>query len=99
MQACQNIAYKVKDGLVQPEEIDEHLIEQELQTNCTEFPYPDLLIRISGERRVSNFLLWQLAYTELCFVESLWPDFREADVIEALHSFQHRQRCYGRRDL
>ncbi|KAF5185143.1 Isoprenyl transferase [Thalictrum thalictroides] len=99
VQACQNIAYKVKDGLVQPEEINEHLIEQELQTNCTEFPYPDLLIRTSGELRVSNFLLWQLAYTELCFVESLWPDFGEADFIEALHSFQHRQRRYGRRDL
>ncbi|PIA59386.1 hypothetical protein AQUCO_00400337v1 [Aquilegia coerulea] len=99
VQACQNIAYKVKDGLVQPEEINEHLIEQELQTNCTEFPYPDLLIRTSGELRVSNFLLWQLAYTELFFVESLWPDFGEADFIEALHSFQHRQRRYGRRDL
>ncbi|KAL5721066.1 ditrans,polycis-polyprenyl diphosphate synthase [(2E,6E)-farnesydiphosphate specific] [Ranunculus cassubicifolius] len=99
VQACQNIAYKVKDGLVQPEDINEELIEQELETNCTEFPYPDLLIRTSGELRVSNFLLWQLAYTELCFVESLWPDFGEAEFVEALRSYQQRQRRYGRRDL
>ena len=99
VQACKSISQKVKDGLIQVEDIDESVIEQELETNCTEFPYPDLLIRTSGELRVSNFLLWQLAYTELCFVPVLWPDFGKAEFAEALISFQQRQRRYGRRDL
>uniref|UniRef100_A0A5B6YRZ2 Alkyl transferase n=1 Tax=Davidia involucrata TaxID=16924 RepID=A0A5B6YRZ2_DAVIN len=98
LQACQSIALKVKDGLIEPEEINELLIEQELETNCTEIPYPDLLIRTSGELRVSNFLLWQLAYTELFFAQSHWPDFGEAEFLEALRSFQQRQRRYGSRD-
>ncbi|KAI3997928.1 hypothetical protein MKX01_024920 [Papaver californicum] len=75
--ACQRISNKVKDGLVQPEDIDERLINHELETKCTEFPYPDLLIRTSGELRLSNFLMWKLAYTELYFDESFWPDFGE----------------------
>lgn len=97
IQACKSIAHKVKDGAIQLEEIDENLIEHELQTSCTEFPYPDLLIRTSGELRVSNFLLWQLAYTELFFVEALWPDFGKAEFVESLLSFQQRQRRYGAR--
>ncbi|XP_021715517.1 LOW QUALITY PROTEIN: dehydrodolichyl diphosphate synthase 2-like [Chenopodium quinoa] len=99
IQACKNISQKVKDGAVEVEEIDEGLIEQELETNCTEYPYPDLLIRTSGELRVSNFLLWQLAYTELFFVRALWPDFGEEEFIEALMSYQQRSRRYGGRDL
>ncbi|KAL5742561.1 hypothetical protein ACOSP7_029293 [Xanthoceras sorbifolium] len=95
VQACQRIAMKVKDGLIEPNDVNESLIEQELETNCTEFPYPDLLIRTSGELRVSNFMLWQLAYTELFFAQSLWPDFGEAEFIEALRSFQRRRRSYG----
>ncbi|KAK9289388.1 hypothetical protein L1049_007543 [Liquidambar formosana] len=95
VQACQSIALKVKNSLIEPKDIDESLIEQELETNCTEFPYPDLLIRTSGELRVSNFLLWQLSYTELFFLQSLWPDFGEAEFLEALCSFQQRQRRYG----
>lgn len=98
VQACRSIADKVKDGVIQLEDINECLIEDELQTNCTEYPYPDLLIRTSGEVRISNFLLWQLAYTELFFVRALWPDFGEAEFIEALCSFQKRQRRYGGRD-
>lgn len=98
VQACQNIALRVKDGIIEPEDINEVVIEQELETNCALFPYPDLLIRTSGELRLSNFFLWQLAYTELYFVESLWPDFGEAEFLEALHSFQQRQRRYGGRD-
>ncbi|XP_052173917.1 cis-prenyltransferase 4, chloroplastic-like [Diospyros lotus] len=98
VQACRNIAVKVKDGLVEPEDINEFLIEQELQTNCTEMPHPDLLIRTSGELRVSNFLLWQLAYTELYFTESHWPDFGESEFVKALQSFEQRQRRYGRVD-
>ncbi|KAF8049036.1 hypothetical protein N665_2318s0002 [Sinapis alba] len=97
LQACRGIAQRVKDGEIEVEEIDERLIEQELETNCTEFPYPDLLIRTSGELRVSNFLLWQLAYTELFFAQELWPDFGRSGLIEALMSFQQRQRRFGGR--
>nr|QIQ56023.1 cis-prenyl transferase 10 [Eremophila drummondii] len=96
VQACQRIALKVKDGQIEPEDINELSIERELETNCTDFPNPDLLIRTSGELRLSNFLLWQLAYTELYFSESLWPDFGEEEFLEALYSFQQRQRRYGR---
>ncbi|WOK93906.1 dehydrodolichyl diphosphate synthase 2-like [Canna indica] len=95
--ACQNIAQKVKHGLLAPEDITESHIEQELETNHIEFPHPDLLIRTSGELRVSNFLLWQLAYTELFFTKTYWPDFGEEDYVEALHSFQSRQRRFGQR--
>lgn len=98
VQACQKIASKVKDGLLEPVNITESIIEQELETNCAaDFPCPDLLIRTSGELRVSNFLLWQLAYTELFFTSSLWPDFEESDYVDALRSFQQRQRRFGGR--
>ncbi|KAM6550654.1 hypothetical protein CsatB_000462 [Cannabis sativa] len=96
VQACRKIALKVKDGVLMPEDISESLIEEELETNCTQFPYPDLLIRTSGELRISNFFLWQLAYTELFFSQSLWPDFGEFEFLEALRAFQSRQRRYGR---
>lgn len=99
VQACQRIAMKVKDGVVALDDVNESLIEQELETNCTQFPYPDLLIRTSGELRISNFLLWQLAYTELYFAKSLWPDFGEIDILEALLNFQQRQRRYGGKSL
>ncbi|XP_073034449.1 cis-prenyltransferase 4, chloroplastic-like isoform X2 [Primulina eburnea] len=95
LQACQNMALKVKDGLIEPEDINKFLLEKELETNCTEFPNPDLLIRTSGELRISNFFLWQLAYTELYFANSLWPDFGEDEFVEALSSFQQRERRYG----
>lgn len=97
VQACKSVAKKVQDGLLNLEDINENIIEQELETNCTQFPYPDLLIRTSGELRVSNFLLWQLAYTELFFNRELWPDFGKNEFIEALSSFQQRQRRYGGR--
>lgn len=89
LQACRRISQKVKDGLVVPEDIDEVLVEQELETKCTEFPCPNLLIRTRGELRISNFLLWQLAYTELFFALSYWPDFGEVEF------FQQRHRRYG----
>ncbi|KAJ4970905.1 hypothetical protein NE237_004004 [Protea cynaroides] len=98
VEACKSIAEKTKDGMIQPNDITEAVIEQELETNCTKFPHPDLLIRTSGEQRISNFLLWQLAYTELAFVKSLWPDFGKADFVDVLCSFQQRQRRYGGRD-
>ncbi|KAJ4834687.1 hypothetical protein Tsubulata_003587 [Turnera subulata] len=97
VQACKAIAAQAKDGLIQLEDINESLIEQELETNCAEYPSPDLLIRTSGELRISNFLLWQVAYTELFFAEALWPDFGEAEFIEALTSFQQRKRRFGAR--
>ncbi|KAI3839423.1 hypothetical protein MKX03_017546 [Papaver bracteatum] len=95
IQACQKISHKVKDGVIKPEDIDETLLNQELGTNCTEFPYPDLLIRTSGEQRISNFLMWQLAYTELHFELSHWPDFGEKEFVKALLSFQARNRRFG----
>ncbi|KAJ8570735.1 hypothetical protein K7X08_037707 [Anisodus acutangulus] len=95
VQACQTIGQKVKDGIIEPKDINSLLVEQELQTNCIDFPCPDLLIRTSGELRLSNFLLWQLAYTELFFSHSQWPEFGEAEFLEALCSFQQRQRRYG----
>lgn len=97
-QACQKIAWKVQHGLLDSADITESLIEQELETNCsTEFPCPDLLIRTSGEQRLSNFLLWQSAYSELFFTKTLWPDFGEPGYIEALCSFQERERRFGQR--
>ncbi|KAK8596226.1 hypothetical protein V6N13_000872 [Hibiscus sabdariffa] len=97
VQACRSIAERAKDGRIQLGDIKESLIEQELETSCTEYPYPDLLIRTSGELRVSNFLLWQLAYTELFFAQQLWPDFRKEEFVEALSSYQQRLRRYGGR--
>ncbi|KAK3206516.1 hypothetical protein Dsin_020562 [Dipteronia sinensis] len=94
-QACRSIARKAKEGVIELEDINESLIEQELETKCTEYPYPDLLIRTSGELRISNFLLWQLAYTEFFFAQKHWPDFGEDEFVEALTSFQQRQRRYG----
>ncbi|PKI38409.1 hypothetical protein CRG98_041189 [Punica granatum] len=96
--ACKSIAHKAKDGIICLEDIDEKLIEKELSTSCTEVPCPDLLIQTGGELRLSNFLLWQLAYIELYFTQALWPDFRKTEFVEALHSFQQRKRWYGSRD-
>ncbi|KAH0859983.1 LOW QUALITY PROTEIN: hypothetical protein HID58_088244 [Brassica napus] len=92
VQACRGIAQRVKDGEIDVEEIDEGLIEQELETNVTEFPYPDLLIRTSGELRVSNFF-----WLTLFFAQELWPDFGRNGFVEALMSFQQRQRRFGGR--
>ncbi|XP_026412032.1 uncharacterized protein LOC113307796 [Papaver somniferum] len=95
VQACQSISRKVMGNSIKVEDIDEAIFSQELKTNCTEFPYPDLLIRTSGEQRISNFLMWQLAYTEVYFDECLWPDFGEKEFVKALLSFQGRHRRYG----
>ncbi|GMI97184.1 cis-prenyltransferase 4, cis-prenyltransferase 7 [Hibiscus trionum] len=97
VQACRSIAERAKNGQIQLADINEILIEQELETKCSQYPYPDLLIRTSGELRVSNFLLWQLAYTELFFAQQLWPDFGKEEFVEALSSYQQRQRRYGGR--
>ncbi|PIN20764.1 cis-prenyltransferase [Handroanthus impetiginosus] len=94
-QATKNIAAKVRNGVLQVEDINESLFEQHLQTNGIDFPNPDLLIRTSGELRLSNFMLWQLAYTELLFFDKMFPDFDEADLVEGLTAFQRRQRRFG----
>ncbi|XP_023743593.1 dehydrodolichyl diphosphate synthase 2 [Lactuca sativa] len=95
VQACQTIALKVKDGVVKSEEINELMIDNEVGMKSMQLPHPDLLIRTSGEVRVSNFYLWQLAYTELYFIQTLWPDFGEDELLRALHVFQERSRRYG----
>jgi undecaprenyl diphosphate synthase len=90
------IAEQVKLGALQPSEIDETLLDSYI--SLADLPKPDLCIRTAGEQRISNFLLWQLAYSELFFTETLWPDFGEHDMIEALSSFESRDRRYGGRE-
>ncbi|CAN6816241.1 unnamed protein product [Brassica oleracea] len=97
LQACKSLAEKTKNGLIQVEDIDERMIDKELMTSCSEYPNPDLLIRTSGEQRISNFFLWQSAYTELYFPNVLWPDFGEAEYLKALTWYQQRQRRFGLR--
>lgn len=87
------IAQKVKSGDLQPADINESIIDQHL--NTSNYPDPDLMIRTSGEQRISNFLLWQMAYTELYFTEVLWPDFKKEDLYNAIFNFQNRERRYG----
>jgi len=91
--AVRAIARRVKRGDLEPEAINEDTIAQSLGT--ANIPDPDLLIRTSGEVRLSNFLLWQVAYTEIYITETLWPDFRERDFLEALREFQSRERRFG----
>nr|XP_016457056.1 PREDICTED: dimethylallylcistransferase, chloroplastic-like [Nicotiana tabacum] len=95
LQATKSIASKVKDGLLQLEDINNDLFERELVTKCIKFAKPDLLIRTGGEQRISIFLLWQLAYSELYFTKTLFPDFGENNLKEAILSFQQRQRRFG----
>lgn len=94
VQVCRRIAQQVQSGQLQPDEIDESIIEQHLYTQGIEDP--DLLIRTSGEMRISNFLLWQLAYAELHITDVLWPDFDRAAFHRALLDFQQRHRRFGR---
>ncbi|MFD2207307.1 isoprenyl transferase [Kiloniella antarctica] len=93
VEATRNIANKVKSGSLDPDEITSDLFENELYTN--DIPDPDLLIRTSGEMRISNFLLWQLAYSEMVFVEKNWPDFSKQDLLFAIEEYQKRDRRYG----
>jgi undecaprenyl diphosphate synthase len=92
--AAQALAKDAAAGAVQPEQIDEALFQRYLSTHP--LPDPDLLIRTSGESRISNFLLWQLAYTELYFTPTLWPDFRRREFLLALLEYQRRERRFGR---
>lgn len=94
IQATRAIAHQVQQGLIQPDEINEALFEQHLYT--VGIGDPDLLIRTSGEMRISNFLLWQMAYAELYITESLWPDFDRSEFHRALSAYQQRQRRFGK---
>jgi undecaprenyl diphosphate synthase len=93
VQAVQSLAREVAAGRLQPGDIDAALFSRHLST--AGMPDPDLIIRTSGECRLSNFLLWQSAYTELYVTETLWPDFREAELLKALETYQQRQRRFG----
>jgi undecaprenyl diphosphate synthase len=90
---CRQVAQLVQQGELSPQEVNESLVEQHLYTADT--PEPDLLIRTSGEMRLSNFLLWQMAYTEMYFTDILWPDFNREAFYQALLSYQRRDRRFG----
>jgi undecaprenyl diphosphate synthase len=94
LQACQAIARQVQQGLISPEAIDESLFEKYLYT--AGIPNPDLLIRSSGEMRISNFLLWQMAYAEIYVTDTLWPDFDRVQFHHALQDYQGRHRRFGK---
>ncbi|HVE77994.1 MAG TPA: isoprenyl transferase [Gemmatimonadaceae bacterium] len=94
VRAARRIAEDVAAGLLRAEDVDDHTLRERLYT--ADCPDPDLLIRTSGEQRISNFLLWQLAYTELHISPVLWPDFRRRHLFEALLDFQARDRRFGR---
>jgi undecaprenyl diphosphate synthase len=94
VEAAKNIARKVKAGSLSMDHITETTLSEALTTS--EFPDPELMIRTSGEFRISNFLLYQLAYAELYFTETRWPDFRKDDLIKAILDFQSRERRFGK---
>lgn len=94
VQAVKEIGNKVKNNIISPEKIDESIINEHLYTQ--NLPDVDLLIRTSGEQRISNFLLWQIAYAELYFTEVLWPDFTKEELYKALHNYQNRERRFGK---
>jgi len=89
-----NICSKVKNNIISLDDIDDSIINEHLYTQ--NLPDVDLLIRTSGEHRISNFLLWQIAYAELYFTDILWPDFKEQDLYEAIISYQKRERRFGK---
>ena len=88
------LAYKVKDNIISPEKIDQSIINEHLYTQ--NLPDVDLLIRTSGEKRISNFLLWQIAYAELYFSKVLWPDFNKRHLHKAIINYQKRERRFGK---
>jgi undecaprenyl diphosphate synthase len=94
--AARELAEQVKRGTLEPDQIDEKRLNAHIA--ISDLPSPDLCIRTAGEQRISNFLLWQMAYTELYFSDCLWPDFGEQEMIAALSSFNQRERRYGGRN-
>lgn len=94
IKAVQSLAQDVKEGAIEIDEIQESVFEEKLFTKC--IPDPELLIRTSGELRLSNFLLWQLAYSEFYFTDVLWPDFKKAELLAAIEEYQNRKRRFGK---
>ena len=94
--AARRLARQVESGQLRAEDIDITLFDQQLA--LADLPKPDLCIRTAGEQRISNFMLWQLAYSEFYFCDCLWPDFNEAEMAKALDAFTHRERRFGGRD-
>ena len=94
IKTIKEISLKVKNNLISPENIDKSVINNHLYTQ--NLPDVDLLIRTSGEQRISNFLLWQIAYAELYFTETLWPDFTKENLFEAILNYQNRERRFGK---
>lgn len=92
-QAVQKLAKQIQQGELEPDAITPEIIQKHLCIN--DLPEPDLFIRTSGEHRISNFMIWQMAYTELYFTETLWPDFNRAAYLQALQSFADRERRFG----
>ena len=92
--AARDIAAEVKAGTIDPEDITEDTLSRHMATAF--MPDPDLLIRTGGEQRISNYLLWQIAYSELYFCDTYWPDFSEDDLHKAIADYQHRQRRFGK---
>ena len=94
VEACRNIAIEVRDGKLKPEDINSDLFSAHLTTGGQ--PDPELLIRTAGDLRISNYLLWQIAYSELYFTPTYWPDFTPADFCEAIRVYQTRERRFGK---
>ena len=94
IQATRNIASAIQQGAILVEDINEEVIASYMTT--ANMPDPDLLIRTSGELRISNFLLWQLAYAELYFTDCLWPEFTNEEFYQAIVDYQHRERRFGK---
>jgi undecaprenyl diphosphate synthase len=94
IQAIQKIAKEVQAGKIHPDKITDSTLSTHLTT--ANFPEPELLIRTSGEERLSNFLLWELAYSELYFTDTFWPDFRKEDLYQAIFNYQQRERRFGK---
>ena len=92
--ATKSIAKQVAEGKLKVEDIDERVFHNNLYTAGT--PDPDLMIRTSGEQRISNYLLYQMAYTEFCFLEKMWPEFTREDLFKAVYDYQQRERRYGK---
>jgi undecaprenyl diphosphate synthase len=93
LRAARQLAAAAAEGQIRPEEINEAVFEQALSTRG--IPDPELLIRTSGETRISNFLLWQIAYAELYFTPVFWPDFGKRELFEAIVNYQRRERRFG----
>lgn len=94
IEAVKKIAIQVKENKLQPADINEHVLNSALNTAA--YPNPELLIRTSGEQRISNFLLWEIAYSEIHFTPVLWPDFKREDFYSAIYDYQNRERRFGK---